>query len=155
MKRMIGLLCAGAGLAGGVLLGAGLQPAEASHKPGTRKHKIVYHLNENSVEKAKAVLGNMLNHVKGVGGWDHIEDLVLVTHGGGIMPLIEAKMDPEVRKRFDLLYTGGLELGVCGNTLRKKDIKLEAFRDGTLRLDQGGVTAVMEYQEEGYVYIKP
>jgi len=42
--------------------------AEASHlTENPRRHKIVYHLTEPGADKAKAVLGNIRNHVKGVG----------------------------------------------------------------------------------------
>lgn len=48
--------------------------AEASHrKEQPRKHRVVYHLTAPGVEKAKAVLGNIVNHVNGVGGWNNIE----------------------------------------------------------------------------------
>jgi intracellular sulfur oxidation DsrE/DsrF family protein len=90
--------------------------AVASHQPGTKKHKIVYHFNGaddgSHVKKATAVLGNIQNHVKGVGGWENIESLVLVIHGDGVLPFIERGMDPEVRKRYDLLTVGGLKMGV-------------------------------------------
>jgi len=95
------------------LAGAG----EASHlKDYPKKHKIVYHFNGsddgNHVKKANALLGNLLNHVKGVGGWDNIEALVLVIHGDGVVPFIDKTMDPEVRKRYDLLTVSGMKLGV-------------------------------------------
>jgi intracellular sulfur oxidation DsrE/DsrF family protein len=91
--------------------------AEASHTADNpKKHKIVYHFNGaddgNHVKKAKAVLGNIQNHVKGVGGWDNIEALVLVIHGDGVLPFIEKGMDPEVRKRYDLLTVGAMKMGV-------------------------------------------
>lgn len=133
--------------------------AEAGHLPGTKKHRIVYHFNGsddgNHVKKATAVLGNIQNHVNGVGGWKNVEDVVLVTHGEGIVPFIEKNMDPELRKRFDILTVSGMKLGVCGNTLKAKKLGIEEFRDGSVRLDQGGVTALMEYQEKGYSYIRP
>jgi intracellular sulfur oxidation DsrE/DsrF family protein len=89
----------------------------AAHlKDNPKKHRIVYHFNGsddgNHVKKANAVLQNMLNHVKGVGGWDNIEALVLVIHGDGVVPFIEKSMDPEVRRRFDLLTVSGMKLGV-------------------------------------------
>jgi intracellular sulfur oxidation DsrE/DsrF family protein len=101
--------------AGAVLLGAAW--AEASHLPDSpKRHKIVYHFNGSDdgrhVQKAKAVLGNIMNHVNGVGGWKNIEDLVLVTHGDGIEPFVEKTMDPEVRKRFEMLMTMGMKMGV-------------------------------------------
>jgi intracellular sulfur oxidation DsrE/DsrF family protein len=102
--------------AAALVLGAGLAETEASHLPGTTKHKIVYHFNGSDdgshVKKAQDVLGNILNHVKGVGGWQNIESLVLVTHGNGVLPFIEKGMDPEVRKRYDLLTTSGMQFGV-------------------------------------------
>jgi len=99
---------------GALALGSG---AEASHlKDNPKKHKIVYHFNGddagNHVKKANAVLGNIMNHVKGVGGWDNIESLVLVIHGDGVVPFIEQGMDPEVRKRYEMLATSGLKMGV-------------------------------------------
>src|SRR5207244_2113860 len=47
---------------------------DASHlADNPRRHKVVYHLTEPGADKAKAVLGNIRNHVKGVGGWRNIE----------------------------------------------------------------------------------
>ena len=91
--------------------------ADAAHlKENPKKHKIVYHFNGSDsgehVTKANAVLTNILNHVKGVGGWDNVESLVLVIHGDGVLPFIEKTMDPEVRKRYDLLTVSGMKLGV-------------------------------------------
>lgn len=53
------------------LLIFGVSVTEASHlKESPNKHKIVYHLNDPGVDKAKAVLGNIRNHIKGVGDWE-------------------------------------------------------------------------------------
>ena len=91
--------------------------SEASHaKEYPKKHKVVYHFNGSDsgdhVGKAKAVLGNIQNHIQGVGGWSNIEALVLVVHGDGVFPFIEKGMDPEVRKRYDLLTVSGMKFGV-------------------------------------------
>lgn len=157
MTKRWGTFLGVAALAG--VIAAGGLAAEASHLPGTKKHKIVYHFNGsddgNHVKKATAVLGNIQNHVNGVGGWKNVEDVVLVVHGEGIVPFIEKNMDPELRKRFDILTVSGMKLGVCGNTLKAKKLAIEEFRDGSVHLDQGGVTALMEYQEKGYSYIRP
>ncbi|MBI5380038.1 MAG: DsrE family protein [Nitrospirae bacterium] len=144
----------------GAFFAFGAVAAEASHLSGSpKKHKIVYHFNGSDsgdhVKKAKAVLDNIQNHANGLGGWKNIEDFVLVVHGDGVIPFVEKSMDIEVRKRVDMLMTSGMKLGVCGNTLKAKKLELKQFSDGAVRLDQGGVTAVGEYQEKGYVYIKP
>ena len=51
-----------------VLLVALVPPtARASHlKEQPKKHKIVYHLDEAGLDKARSVLGNIENHIRGV-----------------------------------------------------------------------------------------
>jgi intracellular sulfur oxidation DsrE/DsrF family protein len=141
-------------LAVGLTLGA--TAAGASHlESQPRKHRIVYHLNEPGVEKAKAVLGNIVNHVNGVGGWDNIEALELVVHGPALKSFVTATMDAGVRGLLDRLQTQGLTLGACGNTMKGMNITLEQLPEGTKALPQGGVVRVMELQEAGYSYIRP
>jgi intracellular sulfur oxidation DsrE/DsrF family protein len=157
MTKRCGVLLGAVGLA--IVFAAG-GPAWAGHTADhPKKHKVVYHFNGSDsgdhMKKAIAVLGNIQNHVKGVGGWKNIEELVLVTHGEGIVPFVEKNMDPELRKRFDILNVSGMKLGVCGNTLKAKKINIKEYRDGSMQLDQGGVVAIAEYQEKGYAYIKP
>src|SRR5437899_3104954 len=59
-----------------VLLVALVPPtARASHlKEQPKKHKIVYHLDEAGLDKARSVLGNIENHIRGVGGADPSRD---------------------------------------------------------------------------------
>jgi hypothetical protein len=130
--------------------------AQASHrKEQPRKHRVVYHLTEPGVEKARAVLGNIVNHVNGVGGWDHVEALELVVHGQALKSFVTKDMDPALRGALDRLQTQGLALGACGNTMKGMNLTLEQLPEGTKPLPQGGVVRVMELQEAGYVYIRP
>jgi intracellular sulfur oxidation DsrE/DsrF family protein len=130
--------------------------ADASHlKEQPRKHRVVYHLTEPGVEKAKAVLGNIVNHVNGVGGWDNIEALELVVHGAALKTFVAKDLDPAVRGLLDRLQTQGLALGACGNTMKGMSITLEQLPEGTKPLPQGGVVRVMELQEAGYAYLRP
>lgn len=130
--------------------------AEASHrKEQPRKHRVVYHLTEPGVEKARAVLGNIVNHVNGVGGWDHVEALELVVHGQALKSFVTKDMDPALRGALDRLQTQGLALGACGNTMKGMNLTLEQLPEGTKPLPQGGVVRVMELQEAGYAYIRP
>lgn len=141
-------------LAVGVTLGAGT--AGASHlKDQPRKHRVVYHLTEAGVDKARAVLGNIVNHVNGVGGWDNIETLELVVHGQALKSFVAKDMDPALRGLLDRLQTQGLALGACGNTMKGMNVTLQQLPEGTKGLPQGGVVRVMELQEAGFVYIRP
>lgn len=131
-------------------------PAEAAHlKESPKKHKIVYHLNEPGVEKAKFVLGNIQNHIKGVGGSQNIEALELVVHGPALKAFLTASMDPSVKRILETLQASGLEFGACGNTMKVFNIALEQLPDGARHLPQGGVVRVMELQDRGYAYIRP
>ena len=130
--------------------------AQASHRTEQpRKHRVVYHLTEAGVEKARAVLGNITNHVSGIGGWDHVEALELVVHGRALKSFVTKDMDPALRGALDRLQTQGLALGACSNTMKGMSLTLEQLPEGTKALPQGGVVRVMELQEAGYSYIRP
>lgn len=140
--------------AGFLALGPGM--SDAAHlKESPRKHKIVYHLNEAGVEKAKFVLGNIQNHIKGVGGWENVEALELVVHGPALKTFLTKDMDPDVKRALEALQTQGVGFGACGNTMKAFNIALEQLPDGTRHLPQGGVVRVMELQDQGYAYIRP
>jgi intracellular sulfur oxidation DsrE/DsrF family protein len=129
---------------------------EASHlKENPKKHKIVYHLTEPGAEKAKAVLGNIRNHIKGVGGWQNIQALELVVHGAALKSFLRQDMDPEVRRGLEMLQTEGMAFGACANTIKGLQITLTDVAEGAKELPQGGVVRVMELQDQGYVYIRP
>jgi len=143
-------------LAGAVVGGAGPGAGEASHlTESPRKHRIVYHLNEPGVEKARFVLGNIQNHVNGVGGWGNIEALELVVHGPALRTFLTAGMDPQIRAALERLQTQGLGFGACGNTMKAFNITLAELPEGARHLPQGGVVRVMELQELGYAYVRP
>jgi uncharacterized protein len=130
--------------------------AEASHlAENPKKHKIVYHLTESGADKAKAVLGNIRNHVKGVGGWRNIEALELVVHGAALKSFLRKDMDSEVRRGLEMLQTEGMAFGACGNTMKGFGVTLGDLAEGAKELPQGGVVRVMELQDQGYAYIRP
>ena len=154
MGRAAGWVWAAGVVAGVFLLGAGV--AEASHlKESPKKHKIVYQLNEPGVEKTKFVLGNIQNHIAGVGGWGNIESLELVVHGPALKNIVTKEMDPAIKLALETLQAQGMGFGACGNTMKVFNISLDQLPDGTKHLPQGGVVRVMELQDQGYAYIRP
>ena len=137
---------------GSLLAGAG--SAHASHAPDTpRKHKVVYHLNDGSVEKARAVLVNIQNHVDVV-GWKNIDALELVVHGPALRTFLAKDIDPDVRGKLETLFAGGLRLGGCQITMRRQQIDSKELIEGVTAVPSG-VVRVMELQEAGYAYLKP
>ncbi len=141
---------------GFTMLLSGPAPAVASHlKENPKKHKVVYHLDEPSVDKAKFVLGNIRNHIDGVGGWQNIEALELVVNGAALQNFVTKTMDPDLKRALAHLQGQGLTFGACGNTMRAFSVTLEQLPQGAKPLPQGGVVRVMELQERGYSYIRP
>ncbi len=135
---------------------AAVVPAEASHlAEQPKKHKVVYHLNEPSVDKARFVLGNIQNHIDGVGGMKNVEAIELVVHGPALRNFITRDMNPEIKRVLDSLKGDGVGFEACGNTMKAFSITLEQLPAGTKALPQGGVVRVMELVEQGYVYIRP
>ena len=97
----------------------GVSVAEASHlAEQPKKHRIVYHLDEASIDKTKFALGNLENHVKGVGGIANVEAMELVVHGPALRHFVTTGMDPGVKEALERLQAQGLVLGACGNTMR-------------------------------------
>ena len=134
-----------------VLAGA----AAASHlKTQPRKNRVVYHLSEAGVDKARFVLGNIQNTITGVGGSSHIEAIELVVHG----PALDVR-DIEHRSAAQgmlaELQGQGVAFGACGNTMKAFNLTLEQLPAGAHHLPQGGVVRIMELVEEGYVYLRP
>lgn len=151
--RLAGVL--GAAVLAGVISSGGAL-AEGSHlKENPKKHKIVYHLNEPGVEKAKAILGNIRNHINGVKGWENIEALEMVVHGAALKTFLKKDMDIEVKRALETLQTEGMGFGACGNTIKGLKITLADVAEGAKELPQGGVVRVMELQEKGYAYVRP
>jgi len=130
--------------------------ADGAHlKENPRKHRIVYQLDEAGLDKAKFVVGNIRNHVSGVGGWQNIESLELVVHGPALKLFVQSSIDPALKQTLEMLQEQGMTFGACGNTMKNFSITLEQLPRGSLALPQGGVVRIMELQELGYSYLRP
>jgi intracellular sulfur oxidation DsrE/DsrF family protein len=150
MKRSV--LVALVGLA--VMVSAG--PGQASHlKEQPRKHKVVYHLSEPGVDKARFVLGNIQNTLTGVGGAANVEAIELVVHGPALKTFVTATIDPQLTTMLADLQAQGVVFGACGNTMKAFSLSLEQLPRGAHHLPQGGVVRIMELVEQGYVYLRP
>ena len=138
-----------------VLVLSGVTGAGASHLGDGKKHRIVYQLDDPGVDKARFVLNNIQNHVKGVGGWKNIDALELVVFGPALRHFVTKDIDPDVRQGLAALQAQGLVFGACGNTMKGLNVTLEQLAAGARPLPQGGVVRVMELQEEGFAYLRP
>lgn len=116
------------------------------------KLNVVYHVSE--AERVPFVLNNIQNHIDGVGGPDKVH-IVLVAHGPAINAFNEIEATENVRGGLAKLQGEGVELAMCGNTLKGFNLTLDELLPGWVEVPQGGVTKIAELQSQGYVYIRP
>lgn len=114
--------------------------------------KVVYHLND--LDKVSFVLGNMQNHLDGVGGPDHVT-LALVVHGPALRAFHAASANPDLSRHVGQFARDGLELAACGNTMKAQNVTLKDLLPGFVSADRGGVVRLAELQSQGYLYLRP
>lgn len=145
-------ILAGFAAAGG-LIGAALSAARAdtvSTNAAPAKMKAVYHLNE--LGKVDFVLGNIRNHIDGMGGADKVT-IALVVHGPALKAFHAASANPETKRKLGGFP--GIELAACGNTLKAQEVTLKDLLPGFTVDDRGGVVRIAELQMQGYAYLRP
>ena len=124
----------------------------ATEAPATGKLKVVYHLSD--AEKVNFVVGNIQNHIEGVGGPEHVT-IALVIHGPALKSFQWDKANPDITKRVNDFAKGGVELAACGNTMKSQNITLTDLLPGFVSAEKGGVVRIAELQSQGYLYLRP
>lgn len=116
------------------------------------KQKVVYHVAD--AEKVQFALGNIRNHIQGVGGPENVE-IVLVVHGPAGKMFHDIEATDQVRNTVKSLQDDGVQFNMCGNTMRAQGVELADLLPGFVQVDQGGVVRIAELQQQGYIYIRP
>ncbi len=124
----------------------------ATEVPPEKKLKVVYHLND--LDKVSFVIGNIENHIEGVGGPEFVT-IALVVHGQALKSFHAASANPDIKQRVGRFYKAGLELAACGNTMKSQKVGLEDLLPGFISADTGGVVRIAELQSQGYLYLRP
>jgi intracellular sulfur oxidation DsrE/DsrF family protein len=114
--------------------------------------KVVYHLSD--LDKVNFVLGNIQNHLDGVGGPDNVT-IALVVHGPALRAFHSASANPDITRRVGQFAKTGLELAACGNTMKSQNVTLSDLLPGFISADRGGVVRLAELQSRGYFYLRP
>jgi intracellular sulfur oxidation DsrE/DsrF family protein len=126
--------------------------ARASEAPAAAKLKVVYHLSD--LEKVSFVMGNIQNHLDGVGGPDHVT-IALVVHGPALKAFHADGASPDLARHLGQFSKAGLELAACGNTMRAQHVSLSELLPGFVVAEKGGVVRLAELQSQGYLYLRP
>lgn len=135
----------------GAALGASSAKA-ATDAGASTKLKVVYHLSD--AEKVQFVLGNIQNHIDGVGGPENVT-IALVIHGPALRAFHAAQANPDVSKRVGDFSKGGVEFAACGNTMKAQNVTLTDLLPGFVNAEKGGVVRLAELQSQGYLYLRP
>jgi len=127
-------------------------PRVSAAAPSPDKLKVVYHLSD--LDKVNFVIGNIENHLDGVGGPGHVT-IALVVHGPALRAFHSATANPDVSSRIGRFSKAGLELAACGNTTKSQNVALKDLLPGFISADKGGVIRIAELQSRGYLYLRP
>lgn len=126
--------------------------ATAASAEETAVPKVVYHLSD--LAKVGFVLGNIDNHIAGMGGPDKVH-IVLVVHGPALAQFQASKANPDITRHLAGIVSSGVELGACGNTMKAQKITVADLLPGFIKIDEGGVVRLAQLQAQGYAYIRP
>jgi uncharacterized protein len=124
--------------------------SEADPPPG--KLKVAYHLAD--IDKVHFVLGNIQNHIDGVGGPDNVT-IALVIHGPALRAFHAESANWDIAHRVGQFSKVGIELAACGNTMKSQNITLKDLLPGFVSAESGGVVRLAELQSRGYLYLRP
>jgi len=124
----------------------------ATEAPAANRLKVVYHLSD--LDKVSFVVGNIQNHLDGVGGPDNVT-IALVVHGQALRAFHAPSANPDLSKHVGQFSKAGLELAACGNTMKAQKVGLADLLPGFIAADKGGVVRIAELQSQGYLYLRP
>jgi intracellular sulfur oxidation DsrE/DsrF family protein len=114
--------------------------------------KAVYHLSD--LDKVTFVLGNMRNHLAGLGGPGKVK-LALVVHGPPLKAFRADTPDGGVKEGVREMTKAAAELYACRHTMRAMKLELADLLPGFAPAEQGGVVKLAELQGQGFAYLRP
>src|SRR3981189_3477293 len=131
---------------------AGSRANATTEAPPAKKLKVGYHPNEPA--KVRFFVGNIQNHLDGVGGPDNVT-IALVVHGQALRAFHASAANADLSRRVGQFSKAGLELAACGNTMKSQNVALKDLLPGFISADRGGVVRIAELQSQGYLYLRP
>jgi intracellular sulfur oxidation DsrE/DsrF family protein len=131
---------------------AASRASAATEAPAANRLKVVYHLSD--LDKVSFVVGNIQNHLDGVGGPDNVT-IALVVHGQALRAFHASAANPDLSKHVGQFAKAGLELAACGNTMTSQKVGVADLLPGFIAADKGGVVRIAELQSQGYLYLRP
>jgi intracellular sulfur oxidation DsrE/DsrF family protein len=120
--------------------------------PAKDAAKVVYHLSD--LEKVAFVLGNIENHLAGVGGPEKVT-IALVVHGPALRAFHSTGASQDTARRVAGFVKSNVSFNACRNTMRGQNVTVKELLPGFSVAERGGVVLIAELQAQGYVYLRP
>jgi uncharacterized protein len=140
-------------------IGAGIfaartaSPARAdATAPAGGSPKVAYHLAD--LEKVAFVLGNIRNHIEGMGGAGNIK-IALVVHGPALKAFRLNTPNLAVKSDVGEARAAGVEFHACRHTMDAQKLSLGDLLPGFAVAEKGGVVKLAELQAQGFAYLRP
>jgi uncharacterized protein len=130
-------------------------PSFAEQANTKAKMKVLYHVDGKDPDVVKYALALIHKHIEAEGGPQHI-DIKLVIHGPALQLFERDKIDPELKKKFDLILEDGAHAEMCQVSMKIFGKSLEDLLPGLEpTLHPVAVKRIADLQSQGYLYIKP
>jgi intracellular sulfur oxidation DsrE/DsrF family protein len=140
-------------------IGAGLFAARATLParaetagPAAGVPKVAYHLAD--LEKVSFVLGNIRNHIAGMGGRDRVR-IALLVHGPALRAFRAQASNATIKSDVADFRNDGVELHACHHTMEAQKLGLDDLLPGFAIAEKGAVVRLAELQREGWAYLRP
>jgi hypothetical protein len=114
--------------------------------------RVAYHLAD--LEKVAFVLGNIRNHIEGMGGPDKVR-IALVVHGPALKGFRTATSNMAIKSDVSEAKGAGVELHACRHTMEAQKLSLGDLLPGFAVAEQGAVVKLAELQAQGWAYLRP
>jgi len=111
------------------------------------KDKVVLHI--NNPLKMTMLVNNIKNLRKML---DKDAVIVVVVNGPAVSRFSTAFSS---RKQLDQILQQDAVVNICSFALKNKNISKDQLFEGVIYLEDGGVSKLVEFQQQGYAYIKP
>jgi intracellular sulfur oxidation DsrE/DsrF family protein len=134
----------------GIFAARSASPARAAAAPDVPR--VAYHLAD--LEKVAFVLGNIRNHIAGMGGPDKVK-IALVVHGPALKAFRGNTQNLGVKSDVGEVRAAGVELHACGHTMEAQKLTLSDLLPGFVVAEKGGVVTLAELQAQGFAYLRP
>jgi len=115
-----------------------------------KQYKVIFHLDEEPIEKVTFVLNNIINLLNDLGGQN--VDVELLVNG----PAVEAFKAEEsiISELIAKILDQGVAIALCNNALNNLRLKPEDMLPEALVVPSG-VGELVRKQAEGWAYIRP